>query len=481
MNLVNDPWIPVIALDGKPRMASLRDVFAQGDALADLSANPCQRIALTRLLLCVAHAALDGPADEADWRGCRDRLAPAALAYLDRWRHRFELFGEGAFLQVEGLEPNDNALADKLDFGLACGNNPTLFDHGATPQGRSPEAARMALALLVYQSFSPGGLMGTANNDGQPTSRHSEHAPCLDGSMLHAIVRQATLLGTLHANLLTRQQVACLPNAEWGHPCWEDEAMTIATLEPLATTYLGRLVPCSRAVRCGRDTGKLTLANGVPYPKLPMSREPMATVILTGTGTARHPMYLPVNPAKSPWRELASILALHQADQHGGPLQLQHVRDLHGGSFDLWTGGLAADKAKLVDMAEWSFTLPDGILDSSALLRYQNGVDDASHAGSVLRESTKRYAACLKSDPVWQDDAQRRYWGRLDAASSVLAQAAVDGCATRGNAWHSVIRAAMLAAYKQTCPCETPRQMQAYARGLAVLESWKGGARGQGD
>ncbi|HON48891.1 MAG TPA: type I-E CRISPR-associated protein Cse1/CasA, partial [Kiritimatiellia bacterium] len=103
MNLVKEPWIPVVMQDGKPARVSLRDAFAKGEDIADLAANPCQRIALMRLLICVAQAALDGPKDEEDWLACKPRLVPAVLSYLDTWQHRFNLFGEHAFLQVDGL------------------------------------------------------------------------------------------------------------------------------------------------------------------------------------------------------------------------------------------------------------------------------------------------------------------------------------------------------------------------------------------
>ena len=103
MNLVNEPWIPVIGKNNVHRLASLTDIFKDGDTIADLAANPCQRIALMRLLICIAQAALDGPTDEPDWQACRPRLAPAVLAYLEKWQHRFNLFGDHAFLQVDGV------------------------------------------------------------------------------------------------------------------------------------------------------------------------------------------------------------------------------------------------------------------------------------------------------------------------------------------------------------------------------------------
>ncbi len=157
MNLVQDAWIPVMMRDGSHARVSLMDVFKQGESIADLAANPCQRIALMRLLICITQAALDGPADEKAWSTCLPLIPEAAQAYLSKWKDKFNLFGKDAFLQVEGLKETLNATSDKLDFTLASGNNATLFDHAATPEGRITEKAKCILNLLVYQIFPPVG------------------------------------------------------------------------------------------------------------------------------------------------------------------------------------------------------------------------------------------------------------------------------------------------------------------------------------
>jgi CRISPR system Cascade subunit CasA len=58
MNLVTEKWIPVIGIDGKPDHASLMEVFTLGEKYADLSVRPHERVALMRLLICIAQAAL---------------------------------------------------------------------------------------------------------------------------------------------------------------------------------------------------------------------------------------------------------------------------------------------------------------------------------------------------------------------------------------------------------------------------------------
>lgn len=110
MNLAADKWIPVVCLDGQHDEVSLATAFTEGHRIADLAVRPPERIALMRLLLCVAHAALDPtgkdprPRDQDDWHDCRDELATKAGAYMQRWASAFELLdGDARFLQVQKL------------------------------------------------------------------------------------------------------------------------------------------------------------------------------------------------------------------------------------------------------------------------------------------------------------------------------------------------------------------------------------------
>jgi len=481
MNLVENPWIPVVGTDGASRLASLADVFREGDRIADLSANPCQRIALMRLLICIAQAALDGPADEDEWRTCRSRIGEAALSYLAKWQSRFNLFGEGAFLQVDGLEQKPNSLADKLEFSLAAGNNPTLYDHEATKAGRVAVDGPLALRLLVYQAFSPGGLIGSVTWGDHVTLGTSEHAPCIEGSMLHTYLRGANLLESICWNLITREQLDLMMGVEWGAPCWEAETLSASNLMPMTKTYLGRLVPVSRCIRLVSNNPAITLAASIRYPKLPDFREPSATVRKIKRGKDEVLAYLPVNPSKHVWRELGAILAMQDADKKGGAISLLNLRLQQGGTFDIWAGGLAADKAKLVDMCEWNVTIPVEMIDSLALATYQQGVHIADTSSRSLYAAIKAYAEFMKSEAVWVQEAQRIFWADLDGQCDLLVQCST-GVQSVDDKWVAVVRTAMQQAYERTCPHGTPRQIEAYAQGWRLLEAWKGGPdRGSDD
>ncbi len=85
MNVAFDDWIPVVTTAGKRQLASLCEVLTNGGRFADLAVRPHERVALMRLFLCVAHAALDGPQDYDQWLEVPSRLPAAARQYLERW------------------------------------------------------------------------------------------------------------------------------------------------------------------------------------------------------------------------------------------------------------------------------------------------------------------------------------------------------------------------------------------------------------
>ena len=82
MNVAFDPWIPVVTMAGESKLVSLNAVFTEGETLADLAVRPHERVALMRLFLCIAHAALNGPQDYDEWCKVPERLGEVASNYL---------------------------------------------------------------------------------------------------------------------------------------------------------------------------------------------------------------------------------------------------------------------------------------------------------------------------------------------------------------------------------------------------------------
>jgi len=500
MNLTTDPWIPIVWANGQPGTVSLCDAFARGEDIRDLAVRPHERIALMRLLICIVQAALDGPTDHDDWKACRSKIAPAARDYLKRRQKAFELFGDGQrFLQVEGLKKPENKKDDdegnsvsKLDLALASGNNSTLFDNGGGSD-RGFSAARLALDALTFQCFSPGGRIGVAEWRTRPTPGNgsSDHAPCISGSMLHAVIRGKDLLDTIHSNLMSKEQVVrFFGKKTWGTPVWElmpSKLADKAAIENATQTYLGRLVPLSRSIRLTADRRSLILANGLEYAPFPEWREPTSTVVTRPIKKQPTRMILPSSVEKAAWRELhaLSIIAVDK-NSNGGPAALQNVAG--GTAFDL-VGGLAANKAKLVDTSESVFHIPVQMLDAErdSQRTYESGVRWAENSAFRLGRAVCTYhhelgdnldrAELRDRRQQIQNKATAQFWTDMEqSVTQLLNVAANPGQLGMKSEWHKTdwgktVWTAMRAAYEVACPHDRPRQMRAYALGLNTLHS----------
>jgi CRISPR system Cascade subunit CasA len=475
MNLLTDPWIPVVIENGESRLVGLRELYERASGIRDLVLNPPQRISVIRLLLCITQASLDGPVGENDWQSCRDRIVPESSSYLQGRQSKFDLYGEQPFLQVKDLDPLGNATLDKLDFGLASGNNSFLFDHEARKEGRPHPHSWRALMLLTYQCFSTGGRIGTPKWAGEKTGTgSSDHAPCLESSPMHSVLRGERLLDTIHLNLLTKEQVSSLPNATWGVPVWDafPPSQDSDDAHALVHSYLGRLVPLSRAILLDPDSTFFTLGNGLSYPKLPAGREPMATVYIRGQGNKQEPAYLRVILARHPWRELGSLLNLNRTGETGSALALDHLQNVRDGTIDLWVGGMATKQSKFIDMAEWNLTLPLRLIYTAEISKYQNGVELARSGEWSLGLAIREYGKHLSMEghliAGLRHKAAMGYWATLDSNNQMLADIACDA-ERQLEEWRSFLWRMLHDSYRQVCPHDTPRQIQAFAVGQRAL------------
>ncbi len=478
MNLTIEPWIHALRADGRRELFSLQDLFAQAHELRDLAVKPHERIALMRLLLCITQAALDGPADEGGWENCQPLIQPRVRDYLERWRAAFELFGDkGRFLQFtnlqSGKESDDGNAATKLDLMLATGNNSTLFDNVAGER-RTVLSARSASNLLVFQCFSPGGRIGVAKWNGRETAGKgsSKHAPCTPSSMVHTFLLGRNLLEILCQNLLTKEAVTdAYGESRWGKPVWElpvENAADTVAVENATRTHLGRLVPLSRAIRLTDGGLSIILANGLDYPIFPAFREATATVIKRKDELA----ILPAKTSRSLWRQLPAISVRRRAgaDAPSGPLALNHAATT--AETVLWVGALVTDKAKIEDFVESTYSLPPGMFSEFGRAAYEKGVAYAEEREAALIQSVKVYASSLKVAAPAYDRARHHLWTRVEQYLSALFELArnTDLAADLPNcAWGKAVQAAAFNAYEQSCPRQSPRQIEAYVLGLRKL------------
>jgi CRISPR system Cascade subunit CasA len=470
--------------EGRAETLSLADLFGRSSEIADLEATPPQRVALMRMLICIVQAALDGPEDVDAWRACRNLIVPKSLAYLDRRKEKFELRGRTPFLQIPGLtvEPGKSKILDMLDCRLSSGNNATLFDQDASPEGRFFDDSEIVLHLITFLNFSTGGKVGQARWNQIQYSESTFAAPCIKSA--HTFVMGDILLDTLFFNLLPKEGdygINTFPNGEWGKPVWEQFPESVddgSAFHNAGRTYLGRLVPLSRFIKL-EDHGSCIIGpthKGFKMEQLPTFREPSTTV--KSNAKTGHLFYLPLSSEKHMWRELGAVLSFKSAEEsEGGAPALRNLMeaalDLEIDQVEIWVGGLetGAQAAKLSDMLEWRFRLPLALLDTSRLEQYKTGVSLAEKGEWVLAESVKACFKDLGMDPktIPVSKAKTQFWSHLDRQYHILFETAEDDNTALSDGWYREVRRAMGRAYTHVCPHETPRQIQAHAKGLERL------------
>lgn len=514
MNLTLDPWIPALRANGDRDLFSLHDLFAQAHELRDLAAKPHERVALMRLLLCITQAALDGPADEGEWETCQPLIQPGVRDYLTKWKSAFELFGDGQrFLQVSELKTEkksgEKTRATKLDLALATGNNATLFDNHAVAD-RSIENARAAVNLLTFQCFTPSEIVGAGGwGKAEIPKRTGRQAPCAASAMVHTLLLGNSLRETIWLNLLDRELVTDLYGpAGWGVPIWENP-LTSPTHDSshvnATKTYLGRLLPQSRLVNLQADCRSILLADGVADyqlfddPKKPQTivfREPHSTILMDADESQI--ALLRGDVSKSLWRELGAIVAKRRGERsvQEGPPAL--VRRPVNQDVVVWIGSLVTTKDEgIVDCIEGRYPLPKEMFDEFGRAAYEKGVEFA--VGQAMRlaglhgacsryrfglthqlASEEEFDSKVERLPRaekqklrdWLAHAATRFWTSVEQnLADLLSLPRNKGLVADlpNSDWGKAIAAAARAAYEQSCPRQTPRQIQAYALGLRKL------------
>ena len=474
MNLITDPWIPVLFENGKAELIGLKQLYQDAEIIRDLNVNPPQRIALMRLLLCITQAALDGPVNEEEWKTCCARITPESLAYLSTRKDKFKLYGETPFLQVKALASDKPKFLDKL-LETSRGENPMFLSQMAT-EGHSVDDAQKAVALLVFQNYSAGGKVGQSEWCGKKHSESTFATPCFTNLFL--LIRGGNLKETLQMNLLSKKQIP-IP---FGTPIWDQMPQSSTddnAFQNAYCTFLGRLVPLARLVKLSENKQSPHCIIG-PVPKKyvfsndPATfRESFSTLKLS---KKNEHYYMKVNPSQHLWRELGSLLAMGSNTEGFSAINLKNLKYFDEKVVDIWCGGLArgAQAAKIQDMAEWNFSIPASMLDDEQMENYSKGIELANKAEWTLKKAIqtdgKSYSKELKIDGEgYSRKATTHYWSTLDSSYQMLVDIASDEGRNLDD-WRNLLRKTMHEAFEQACPHETPRQIKAYVQAKRLLE-----------
>lgn len=478
-NLLFDPWIPVVTLDGAVRTVSLRELLFNAPAYRGVSAPlPHTNAAILRLLLAVLHRCF-GPAEPSAWeplwrKGAFD--AEILDRYFEEQRENFDLFSPTRPFYQNRQPLVEEKPAQVLLQAVGGGDTFTLFDHvlDSTPVALTP--AEAALALLTAQSFGLAGLC------------HPQHklvytdAPCSRAVVF--FVEGKTLFETLMFNLIRynpaepiawRGGVADRPAWEAANPYLPERTRPLGYLDHL--TWPSRritLIPEERdgQIRVTRITTApgLSMGAGEPNPMYHYNIRPGKK-----PGDDPEPHVLRFSEGRALWRDSYALLNLH-SDEVNAPRALGWVSELAREGIlphpylQVAAYGMCTEpgKQKVYFYRGERFEINDALLREPELVKH---LGTALERAEALRRELWSVLAKLatlvlsfqsdhpdgrKPDPkdvqnlVQHWDAEGLYWNRLEVPFyAFLADLpAVPPAALLK--WDERLRAAVREAYQQT-------------------------------
>jgi CRISPR system Cascade subunit CasA len=309
-DLVESPWISCIRADGTAINLGLRDTLARAHELRELGGeSPLVTAALHRLLLAVLHRVF-GPASCDEW----DALWNAGRwdiervdGYLDRWRHRFDLFhSERPFYQTpdERVKPKS---VSSLVHEIASGNNPTLFDHHTDAEGVTLSPAQAARMLVTAQVFGLSGLCA-------PGLPNFTYGACVKGIIF--LVQGESLFKTLALNLTLYPDPdgSQMPYNPDDCPAWEMED-PFASDRCFPRGYLDYLTWQNRRILLMPEvvSGRLVVRQMTMAPGLALSADVQDPLKHYVRDEKRGPLALRFRENRALWRDSAALFELRDA------------------------------------------------------------------------------------------------------------------------------------------------------------------------
>ncbi|KPI05044.1 CRISPR-associated protein, Cse1 family [Actinobacteria bacterium OK006] len=320
-DLTTEPWIGVLKCDGSQEELSLRQVFAQAAEVRRLAGDlPTQEFALLRLLLAVAHDALDGPRDVESWGElwADPRCFAPVGVYLDAHRERFGLFHPAApFFQTAGLRTAKDEVFSLNRIVADVPNGEPFFT------ARMPTVERLTFAeaarwVVHAHAYDTSGIKsGAVGDDRVKGGKVYPLGTGWAGGLGGVFAEGDTLRETLLLNLVAADTDALEFTAD-DRPAWRREPCPPGGSERTPTGLRDLYTWQSRRLRLHHDEDAVTgvvLGYGDPLASRNMHRrEPMTAwrrSLAQEKKLRQSPVYLPRehDPARSAWRGIASLVA----------------------------------------------------------------------------------------------------------------------------------------------------------------------------
>ena len=316
-NVLNDPWIPVVAQDGERSLLGIRETLRRAPELKEISVvSPLEEFSVYRFLSVFLMDALRPKRSSTIKKLLRQgsfdlEQIEAYISLCEEEGVSFDLFDEqrpfmqAAYVKEWDKEPKP---ISAIDCFLPSGNNHLHFEHGQV-QTRMVNVSKAVRLLLTIQQFC------TAGAQGYPSGVNA--SPPYFG-----VVKGQNLFETLACSLLPLQMIE-IPFDE-PPVIWRSAAAVLPKETVGQTSWLrGMLFPARRVCLIPpNEKGDITevyLSQGENFVNKETWTDPYVTYRLRDTGR------IPLRPKgeKPVWRSMYEI-----ADRNGRSQLLQQYLDL---------------------------------------------------------------------------------------------------------------------------------------------------------
>ncbi|MCR4764220.1 MAG: type I-E CRISPR-associated protein Cse1/CasA [Lachnospiraceae bacterium] len=410
-NVIEQPWIPVVTVDGKNEELGIRKVIQRADALREIScASPLEEYSLYRFLGLFLMDALR-PETDADIEDLIDEgrfdtgTIDAYITDCEKEGVSFDLFdGTRPFLQSPPGE-NEGGIkpVSALDFTLPSGNNHTHFGHAKMiPKDMDPGDA-LRLILVSY-------LFCTAGVQEYPSGVYG--APPYFG-----VVKGRNLFETLVYTLLPLQKISIpfdkppvlwrriepiIPKGQVGSTSW--------LLGMLFPTRRIRLVPDGH----GRVTGTY-FSQGENFVNTESWHDPYVTYYLKEGKTEKKLILIRPSGGNGIWRNLCDII---DKKAHLASILLSQYKDLWNEPIiNLTLYGTETDQASYLDIFRYDLSFPGRLMEderiSNLLKNCVARAEDMAGALSGSMRSVKAFSDASAATEVqkYYSDCEKAFWG----------------------------------------------------------------------
>ena len=485
-NLIEEPWIPVVELG----LASLKDIFGNPKYRA-LGGNPVEKIAITKLLLAIAQATYT-PADDDEWdQLSQEEFGKKVLAYLDKRRHKFWLYGDKPFLQVPAIGKASIKPCSELVPQFSTGNTTVLTQSNIARELSDAQKAILVVSMMGFALSSKNTDNSIVLSPRYKKSKSAKIAPSMGYyGYLHSFVTTKYLRETIWINLLSKKDISALPNinvigtAPWEQmPTGEDDDIAQALKE----SYMGRLVPLSRFCLLAQDGG-IHFSDGITHQSHKDGYSDPS--IAVKYNAKKEPVAIWVDPEKRPWHELTALLSfLIQSNPTGcecKQLKYATIRAKeHLKEFGIWSGGLKVSSkigeqyvAGSNDFVESVCHLDSDFFGESWYEKLSSEVEALEKLSSVVFASTKKYFEKLNESNANQkaEQAKRFFWELamseyqqlVDLCGEIIKTGKAEQLIKMKNKFLNYANQA----YNLCCSKETARQLDAWAECRPIFSKY---------